>query len=182
MSDNNNNEAQDLELEEEDKPLTAEDILNKPFYTIEMDPPRNPAPPPLSNNYRNTLSDLLLNVRVKSPPRFQNRTLRRHLAAIDWTDRASMEAFEAALKTGPHNSLCLAHGRNPLIKYKEISYPSFRSFRRKAKSCRDDPRIRSKLNGIPIPVSSLRNNRASIALQRNFHFLFVSITIIAIFS
>ena len=158
LSDTNNYA---VKVKPKDKPLTVEDILNKPFYTVEDDPTEDLYQP--LNGYRNTLSDLLLNVRIKSPERLQNQTLLEHLARIDWTDQELIMAFEAALNRGSHNSLCLAHGRNPLIKYKEISYPSFRSFRPKSNIC--NSRLESKSSRFPLPVL---NNKALKTAQEGF--------------
>ena len=121
------------------KPLTEEDILNKPFYTVESSS-NDQAQMSSSDlnyrysvvhtdasilefyksivDYRNLLSDMLLSIRVKSPSELTNLTIADVLASFDWSNPDVGAKVEEKLVRGNHNSLCLAHGRKPILPVK----------------------------------------------------------------
>ena len=69
----------------------------------------------LGSNYRNILIEMLLNIRIRSPSKFENMTIGQRLGSINWKARQTGLAVQDALYFGNHNSVCLAHGRVPLI-------------------------------------------------------------------
>jgi len=102
-------------------PLTEEDILAKPFY-VRASP--EPEPPPQGTNYRTMLMDLLLQIRIRAPASLHNKTIGHVFNSIDWREEGSR--INKFMTEGEHNSLCLAHGRQPLIPYKLVTYPRFK--------------------------------------------------------
>jgi len=106
-------------------PLSEEDLLNLPFYTVAAP---EPEVGPLVN-YRTLLQDLLTRIRVKSPPILHNRTVGEVLMTKDWVKTG--QQFNRDMILGQHNSLCLAHGRKPLIPYKPSPYPVFQPLQKK---------------------------------------------------
>ena len=105
-------------------PLTEEDILAQPFYTVASPEPEMPAIAADGANYRTLLIELLQRLRVRLPVAFHNRTVGELLADMDWTARGP--EMNQLLVKGEHNSLCLSHGRRPLIPYQPIFYPTFK--------------------------------------------------------
>ena len=103
-------------------PLTEADILAKPFYTVAEPEPEPTAP--AGTNYRTLLMELLLQLRIKSPASLHNKTVGHVFATTNWAEVGGR--LNQQLVTGQHNSLCLAHGRRPLIPYQPTSYPTFR--------------------------------------------------------
>jgi len=103
-------------------PLTEEDILAKPFYTV-----ASPEPEPAAvkgTNYRTLLMELLVQLRIKSPASLHNKTVGHVFATTDWEKMGP--SINQQLVEGDHNILCLAHGRKPLIPYEPVGYPVFR--------------------------------------------------------
>lgn len=109
-------------------PLTEEDILAKPFYTVEEP---DPAPTPDGTNYRTLLMELLLKIRIKAPYSLHNMTVGEVFSIMDWKENGPK--INDLLVHGEHNSLCLAHGRHPLIPYQPIKYPKFKTLPQKEK-------------------------------------------------
>jgi len=102
-------------------PLTEEDILAKPFYTVASP---EPEPAPEGTNYRTLLMELLMQLRIKSPSSLHNRTIGYVFESMDW--REAGPRINQLMVKGDHNSLCLAHGRQPLIPYMPVNYPTFK--------------------------------------------------------
>ncbi len=103
-------------------PLTEADILAKPFYTVADPEPETPDP--AGTNYRTMMMELLLQLRVRAPAALHNRTVAEVLSTINWRQEGGQ--IEDILMHGDHNSLCLAHGRHPLIPYQPVEYPQFK--------------------------------------------------------
>ena len=104
-------------------PLTEADILAKPFYTVAD--PEPDTPDPTGTNYRTMMMELLMQLRVRDPPELHNLTVGEVLAGIDW--QATGPQVQDKLLHGQHNTLCMAHGRHPLIPYKPVEYPQFKA-------------------------------------------------------
>ncbi len=70
------------------------------------------------------MSDMLLSLRIKSPLEMSNVTIGDHLASMNWEgDQKLAEKVQRIMVRGNHNSLCLAHGRKPIIKVKNGTTP-----------------------------------------------------------
>ena len=117
----------------EQLPLSEEDLLKKPFYTVEEEPSVPSAEgilgslPEQGSNYRNLLLDMLLNVRIKLPSKLNNLTLGQHLTTgMDWENNAVAKTFQERLYFGKHSSLCLAHGRKSITPYEELPFPQIK--------------------------------------------------------
>jgi len=107
-------------------PLSEEDLLKKPFYTVEGTSSHGgDSELPQGSNYRNLLIEMLLNIRIKSPKEFANMTIGERFASINWKDRKISQLVQDQLYFGMHNNVCLAHGRVPIIPYEEHSFPNF---------------------------------------------------------
>ena len=125
---------------EEPRPLTEEDILRQPFYTVVEEEERQA----LDNGEasfdlrdyryksdqrwrslrfinifsdRTLLTEMLLSLRITSPARLTGRRLGEHLSTgLDWSGNQSLgREVGRTLRTGMHSSLCLAHGRRPIL-------------------------------------------------------------------
>jgi len=111
-------------------PLTEEELLNLPFYSVQTSEPeveQNLA------NYRTLLIELLVKIRIKSPASLHNVTIGEMFLNMDWESRGP--EINQALVRGEHNSLCLAHGRRPLIPYQSFTPPAFSQLPRDQSSC-----------------------------------------------
>ncbi len=100
--------------------LSEKDLLNMPFYTVDAmaSQPQNGLDDVLdgsSENYRTLLPNMLLNVRIKRPEELHNVTVGERFASLDWTNPRIGRRVQDAFLYGKHNSLCLAHGRVPLV-------------------------------------------------------------------
>ncbi len=140
---------------EPNRPLTEAELLNKPFYIVEGEDIAGVRPQ--QDDYRNALSDMLMQVRIASPPSLANITLYERLAQIDWSEAG--QDFETANRFGLHNSLCLAHGRKPIMQYKETPYPQFEALTLQSQSDSCRPLTRK----IVTPVGSLNIPGGDIA-------------------
>lgn len=74
-------------------------------------------------NYRTLLIELLVKIRIKSPASLNNLTIGEMFQGMDWAEAG--HSINTALVQGQHNSLCLAHGRKPLIPYQAFTPPPF---------------------------------------------------------
>merc|ERR1712227_416081 len=111
-------------------PLTEEELLNLPFYSVATQEPEvelNLA------NYRTLLIELLVKIRIKSPASLHNKTIGEMFAAMDWERRGP--DINSMLLDGEHNSLCLGHGRKPLIPYQSFSPPQYKHLDRRRDTC-----------------------------------------------
>ena len=141
-------------------PLTEEDILAKPFYTVAAP---EPEPIPEGTNYRTLLMELLLQLRIKAPAELHNKTVGHVFASMDWEKRGP--EINQLLEKGEHNSLCLAHGRRPLIPYKHVTYPRFKPLPKPAPDAQCPglepepdlrftlPLLKSSENGLSLSIS-----------------------------
>ena len=103
-----------------DVPISEEDLLKKPFYTVEEPSPTQSFDTTLKNlpqgsNYRNLLFDMLLNIKIKAPAVYENKTFQEHFMSIDWKNEKVSKLVQEALYFGKHSSVCLAHGRRSII-------------------------------------------------------------------
>jgi len=105
-------------------PLTEAELLKKPFYTVATPEPELQVPQLHNSNYRTLLIDLLVKVRIKSPEILHNKTIGELFASLDWVSKGP--DINRALVQGEHNSLCLAHGRKPLIPYQTTTLAAFK--------------------------------------------------------
>ena len=121
-------------------PLTEEELLAKPFYTVATPEPDLRA---ATSNYRTLLIDLLMQIRIKSPSSLHNITVGELLVTMDWKRQAP--TIQRLLERGEHNSLCLAHGRRPLIPYQPTSYPEYKVLEPEKRSCKQGFRPRQSL-------------------------------------
>merc|ERR1719509_707624 len=96
-------------------PLTEEELLAKPFYTVATPEPELQTD---GANYRTLLMDLLMQIRIKAPASLHNLTVGE------------------VLVSGEHNSLGLAHGRKPLIPYQATAYPKYKVLEPERRECR----------------------------------------------
>ena len=112
-------------------PLTEEELLAKPFYTVATPEPDLRA---ATSNYRTLLIDLLMQIRIKSPSSLHNITVGELLVTMDWKKQAP--TIQRLLERGEHNSLCLAHGRRPLIPYQPTEYPEYKVLEPEQRSCK----------------------------------------------
>ena len=92
-------------------------------------------------NYRTLLIDLLMRIKIKSPESLHNKTIGEMFAAMDWV--GSGAEINRKLLTGEHNSLCLAHGRLPLIPYQSFSVPQIQQLRPLDSECPRSSQVRS---------------------------------------
>ena len=120
--------------------LTEEELLAKPFYTVATPEPDLRA---ATSNYRTLLIDLLMQIRIKSPSSLHNITVGELLVTMDWKKQAP--TIQRLLERGEHNSLCLAHGRRPLIPYQPTSYPEYKVLEPEKRSCKQGFRPRQSL-------------------------------------
>ena len=111
-------------------PLTEEELLAKPFYTVATPKPDLGQD---ASNYRTLLMDLLMQIRIKSPASLNNLTVGELLVTMDWEEQ--VPTIQRLLERGEHNSLCLAHGRKPLIPYQATPYPEYRARDRREGKC-----------------------------------------------
>ena len=111
-------------------PLTEEELLAKPFYTVATPEPDLGQD---ASNYRTLLMDLLMQIRIKSPASLNNLTVGELLVTMDWEEQ--VPTIQRLLERGEHNSLCLAHGRKPLIPYQATPYPEYRARDRREGKC-----------------------------------------------
>ena len=78
------------------KPLTVEELLNKPFYTVET----NEEPSEVDavedddtftsavvsdSDYRNLMSDMLLGIKIQAPEQFKDLSIGELLGQMPWT-------------------------------------------------------------------------------------------------
>jgi len=107
-------------------PLSEEDLLKKPFYTVEGPSSQGGENElPQGSSYRNLLIEMLLNIRIESPNEFANMTIGERFAAMTWKDNRISQLVQDQLYFGMHNNVCLAHGRVPIIPYEEHPFPNF---------------------------------------------------------
>ena len=92
-------------------------------------------------NYRTLLIDLLMRIKIKSPESLHNKTIGEMFAAMDWVGTGA--EINRKLLTGEHNSLCLAHGRTPLIPYQSFSVPQIQQLRPVDSECPRSSQVRS---------------------------------------
>lgn len=98
-----------------------EDILKQPFYTVvhEERPKAEEQGGRIGGlrDYRTLLTEMLLSLRILSPPELSGRSLGEHLSSgLDWRENRTLgRTVGRAMRTGEHNSLCLAHGRRPIL-------------------------------------------------------------------
>lgn len=102
------------------RPLTEEDLLKQPFYTVsepraESHPQSEFGPGQGIKDYRNLMSDMLLSLRIESPESLRNVSIGEHVASMDWTNQKVGTKIQKSFMFGEHNSLCLAHGRESII-------------------------------------------------------------------
>jgi len=112
-------------------PLTEEELLAKPFYTVATPEPELQTD---GANYRTLLMDLLMQIRIKAPASLHNLTVGEVLVSMDW--EAQVPTMQRLLERGEHNSLCLAHGRKPLIPYQATAYPKYKVLEPERRECR----------------------------------------------
>jgi hypothetical protein len=150
-------------------PLTEADILAQPFYTVaepEPDPPDQAI-----TNYRTLLMELLLQLRVRAPASLHNRTVAEVLASTDWVTAGPQ--IEHDLVHGDHNSLCLAHGRHPLIPYETVKYPMFKPLSPDVDNkCKNEKELASGGGHSYLPL--LKSSCLSIRENFCIEFLFLS--------
>ena len=101
------------------RPLTEEDLLKQPFYTV-SEPNSEPESEEVGlsqgvKDYRNFMSDMLLSLRIKSPESLNNVSIGEHVSSMDWNNQRVGARVQDSFMFGEHNSLCLAHGRASLI-------------------------------------------------------------------
>lgn len=60
------------------------------------------------------MSNMLMSLRIQSPAHLYNKTIGNQIAQMKWTDAKVSHFVETVLQT-EQNSLCLEHGRKPLI-------------------------------------------------------------------
>ena len=84
-------------------------------------------------NYRTLLIDLLMKIKIKAPQSLHNKTIGEMFASMDWVEKG--KEINRKLLTGEHNSLCLAHGRQPLIPYQSFSVPDIKELGRVNSHC-----------------------------------------------
>jgi len=115
-------------------PLTEEELLKKPFYTVATPEPALMDPVLPESNYRTLLIDLLVKVRIKSPAHLHNTTVGELFESTNWTVRGP--EINRDILGGQHNRLCLAHGRRPLIPYQPTLLPVFKELpRARSRDC-----------------------------------------------
>lgn len=120
-----------ISLAQSQPPLTEEEILKRPFYSVITEEEKSEANPfqtgknqlITDSNYRTLMADMLLSVRIKAPASLHNRTIGQHFSQMDWSDVDVSRTVEDILLHGSHSCLCLAHGRQPIIPYEEKPYP-----------------------------------------------------------
>ena len=112
-------------------PLTEEELLSKPFYTVATPEPDLRQD---TSNYRTLLIDLLMQIRIAAPASLHNLTVGEVLAEMDWP--AQVPTIQRLLERGEHNALCLAHGRKPLIPYQATSYPEYKVLEPGTRRCK----------------------------------------------
>ena len=118
-------------------------------------------------NYRTLLIELLVKIRIKSPASLHNKTIGEMFAAINWEKKGP--EINSMLMEGEHNSLCLAHGRKPIIPYQPFSPPQFKHLTKESDSCAGGRR--SPAPGTPsyydlLSVSPLRSSSTVFSLSR----------------
>lgn len=152
------------------RPITEEDLLNKPFYTVASDPPQNQGISQSIKDYRNFMSDMLLKIRIKTPLKYFNRTIAEHFALMNWMDPNESRDIQDAIRFGDHSSLCLAHGRKPLIPYEAQPYPQFFSSETIKTKChiRNHTRVLSKYTQARNPMTLVDQTSSSI-ITKPFH-------------
>ena len=144
-------------------PLTEADILAQPFYTVAKPEPEPVAPE--GTNYRTLLMDLLMQLRIQAPVHLHNQTVGEVFASVDWEQRGS--EIQEILMLGEHNSLCMAHGRQPLIPYEVVSYPRFKPLPKSEVWC---PNLAmeqeaSLVRQFSLPLHRSQANSLSVSLQ-----------------
>lgn len=103
----------DLKVAKKKEILSVEDLLNKPFYTVESTPENELNLE--TENYRELLPKLLLSVKIKEPLELQNVSVGERMQSIDWNEEKAKKFVQNTLLYGEHNSLCLEHGRKHII-------------------------------------------------------------------
>jgi len=144
-------------------PLTEEELLNLPFYSVATQEPeveQNLA------NYRTLLIEMLMKIRIKSPSSLHNKTIGEIFVEMDWEERG--REMNSMLLAGEHNSLCLAHGRKPIIPYQTFSPASFKQLDRERVTCNG---VRQHLPANPsyhdlFSVAPLRSSSTLICLSK----------------
>ncbi len=96
--------------------LTEESILEQPFYTVVTPSPSSSAHDSSSGDYRNLISSMLLSLKITSPESLKGRSLGDHLErGFDWSAAGVGQKVEKEIQEGMQNTLCLAHGRRPIV-------------------------------------------------------------------
>ena len=124
-------------------------------------------------NYRTLLIDLLMKIKIKSPQSLHNKTIGEMFASMDWVQRGP--DINRKLLTGEHNSLCLAHGRQPLIPYQSFSVPQIKELTRVDSQCPRSSRVKSSpsyrdLFNVQAP---LRSSKSCLSLEDKVVFIIV---------
>ena len=124
-------------------------------------------------NYRTLLIDLLMKIKIKSPESLHNKTIGEMFAAMDWV--GSGAEINRKLLTGEHNSLCLAHGRQPLSPYQSFSVPEIHRLPPLDSQCPRSSHVRSNpsyrdLFNVQAP---LRSSMSSLSTEETKVFILV---------
>ena len=109
---------------------------------------------------------MLMKIRIKSPSSLHNKTIGEIFVEMDWEERG--REMNSMLLAGEHNSLCLAHGRKPLIPYQTFSPASFKQLERERLRCNG---VRSHLPANPsyhdlFSVAPLRSSSTIACLSK----------------
>ena len=121
-----------------------------------------------------------MKIKIKSPQSLHNKTIGEMFASMDWVERGS--DINRKLLTGDHNSLCLAHGRQPLIPYQSFSVPEIKELLRVDSQCPRSSRVKSSssyrdLFNVQAP---LRSSMSCLSSEDKKVFLIVIFTFIHI--
>ena len=142
-----------------------EELLKLPFYAVATPEPEVSQD---LTNYRTLLIELLVKIRIKSPPNLHNKTIGEVFATMDWVEQG--QKINKMLITGEHNSLCLAHGRKPLNPYQPVHFPVFKELEKPVQECSklDLPRGTKFSNHEKVIVKPLRSSQSSLSQTTSF--------------
>ena len=91
------------------KPLSYEELLDKPFYTVEGDSgSADDGDLAAAVDYRTMMQNMLFDIRIESPSRLRNLTLADRIASMEWSE----EAVSRAVQDKVSCALCVRYSRN----------------------------------------------------------------------
>ena len=81
------------------KPLSYEELLDKPFYTVEGESGDNADSGGVGDlaaavDYRTMMQHMLFDIRIESPSRLRNWTLADRIASMEWAEEAVSRAVQ----------------------------------------------------------------------------------------